>query len=140
MKFLDNMKSNIRQNRQEFQADKAKAQKEGSLFRMICMWVYRLRSVVLSIPVAFAAVIMAVNNLFRLPDSVSLCVPTASPDGLVFEIVKVSRMVAVFCPLAITVLCLVMVFCSRRIAYPWLISLFSLVLPWFIYFVSIFPG
>lgn len=140
MKVFDNMKTNIQANRQEFQADKEKAKKDGSLFRMICMWVYKLRSVILSIPVAFAAVIMAVNNLFRLPDTVSLCLPASSADGMVFEIVKINRMVAVFGPLGITIVCLAMVLCSRRVSYPWLISVFSLVLPWFIYFVSVFPG
>ena len=52
----------------------------------------------------------------------------------------VSKNVAVLGPLAVTAVCLLMVFCSRKVLYPWLISLFSLVLPLLIYITNIFPG
>lgn len=138
MKFLGNMKNNIQAVRQDFQADKEKAKGEGSLFKMICMWVYKLRSIFLAIPVAFAAVLLALDNLIKLPEKVELCLPTG--EGLAIQIIELNKLVAVFGPLVITALCLVMMFCSRRVAYPWLISVFSLVLPLFIYFASVFPG
>ncbi|MBO5078762.1 MAG: hypothetical protein J6B67_03655 [Oscillospiraceae bacterium] len=133
MKFFDNIKNNIQSFRQ-----KIKANPEESLFRMICMWVYKLRSVFLAVPVAFAAVLLALDNLIKLPEKVELCMPAG--EGLAVQIIELNKLVAVFGPLVITALCLVMVFCSRRVAYPWLISVFSLVLPLFIYFASVFPG
>jgi len=48
--------------------------------------------------------------------------------------------VAVMGPLALTALCLVMVFCSKRVVYPWLISIFSLVIPIVIWITNVFPA
>lgn len=140
MRSFDNMKSNIKTTTQEFKRDHEKAKSEGTLFKMICMWVYKLRSVFLAIPVAFAAIIIALDNLFKLPDTVSLCMPFPGSEGVAIQIVELSKVVAVFGPLLITAACILMMFCSRRVAYPWLISVFSLVLPLFIYFSSVFPG
>lgn len=139
MSFFGNLKNNFQAVRQDFQADKEKAKGEGSLFKMICMWVYKLRSIFLAIPVAFAAVLLALDNLIKLPETVELCLPSFT-EGLAVQIVELNKMVAVFGPLLITALCLLLMFCSRRVAYPWLISVFSLVLPLFIYFASVFPG
>ena len=44
---------------------------------------------------------------------------------------QIARVIAVFIPCIITGLCLLLMFCSRRMTYPWLISIFSLVLPLF---------
>ena len=138
MKFFDNLKNSFQSFRQDLKANKEKGSGEGSLFRIICMWIYKLRSVILAIPVAFAAVLMALDTLIKLPETVELCLPTG--EGLASQIIELNKMLAVFGPLVITALCLVMMFCSRRVAYPWLISVFSLVLPLFLYFASIFPG
>jgi hypothetical protein len=138
MKFFDKIKNNIESFRQDLKASKDRKNSDGSMFRIICMWVYKLRSVFLAVPVAFAAVLMALDNLIKLPDTVELCLPAG--EGLAIQIIELNKLVAVFGPLVITVLCIVMMFCSRRVAYPWLISVFSLVLPLFIYFASVFPG
>lgn len=140
MKIFGDIKKDLQSAKQDIQDNKGKAKAEGSLFKMICMWVYKLRSVVLAIPVAFAAVLLALDNLIKLPETVSLCMPMAGSDGFAVEIIALSKMVAVIGPLLITAACLLMMFCSRRVAYPWLISVFSLVLPLFIYFASVFPG
>lgn len=116
------------------------AGKNAELFRSVCAWVYKLRSVFLAVPVVLAAVIMAIYNSVHLPESVNLCVPSFANDAVSVSILEISKGFAIFGPLLITTLCLVMVFCSRRVVYPWLISLFSLVLPLFIYFASVFPG
>ena len=140
MKIFGDIKKDLQSAKQDIQDNKGKAKAEGSLFKMICMWIYKLRSVVLAIPVAFAAVLLALDNLIKLPETVSLCMPMAGGDGFAVEIIALSKMVAVIGPLLITAACLLMMFCSRRVAYPWLISVFSLVLPLFIYFASVFPG
>lgn len=149
MQFVDKVKSAWQGVRRKLTSAKdkktssagtGKKPPEGSTFRMICMWAYKLRSVILSIPVAFVAVLLAIDNMFNLPETVELCLPTSGAEGLVVELVSISKGLACFGPLLITAICLVMVFCSRRVTYPWLISVFSLVLPLFIQFASVFPG
>jgi hypothetical protein len=105
------------------------------VFRSVCRWIYKLRSVILVIPVAVAAVILALHNQANLPEVVGLNIQAS---GEYAE--TISRSVAVFGPLAVTAVCLLMVFCSRRVIYPWLISVFSLAVPLVLYFTNIFPG
>lgn len=140
MKLFDKMNKRIRITKKKFSADKARAKKEGSLFRTVVKWIYKLRSIFLAIPVVFLSIVMAITNSFRLPESVSLCIPSFADGRMAVEIIELSKTVAIFGPLLITAACLILVFCSRRVAYPWLISVFSLVLPWFVYFASVFPG
>lgn len=103
--------------------------------KAIWKWIYRLRSVVLAIPIAVGAIILAIHNNANLPETVGINIQAT---GEYAE--TVSRSVAVLGPLAVTAVCLLMVFCSRKVLYPWLISLFSLVLPLLIYITNIFPG
>lgn len=103
--------------------------------KVIWKWLYRLRSVVLAIPIAVGAIILAIHNNANLPETVGINIQAT---GEYAE--TVSRSVAVLGPLAVTAVCLLMVFCSRKVLYPWLISLFSLVLPLLIYITNIFPG
>jgi len=104
-------------------------------FRYGCKWVYRLRSIFLAVPVAMAAVILAIRNLAKLPDKVGFDLQSTGEFTYL-----VDKSVAVMAPLAVTALCLLMVFLSKRVAYPWLVSLFSLLLPVVILLVNTFPG
>lgn len=97
--------------------------------------VYRLRSVVLAIPVAVCAVILALHNFANLPETVGLNIQADGEYAILL-----SRGVAVLGPLAVTAVCLLMVFASKKVVYPWLVSIFSLVLPLLIYFTNYFPG
>ena len=96
----------------------------GYVMKEIGRWIYKLRSVFLAIPVAVAAIFLAVRNQVNLPERVGINL-LASGE---FEMM-ISRNVAVLVPLVITVFCLLLMFCSRKVLYPWLISIFSLVLP-----------
>lgn len=87
-------------------------------------WAYRLRSVVLAIPVAVGAVFLALFNQAKLPSEVGIILQANGEYAHM-----VGKGVAVLGPLALTAVCLLMVFCSRKVLYPWLISVFSLVLP-----------
>ena len=98
-------------------------------------WAYRLRSIVLVLPVAVSAVLLALFNFAKLPAAVGINI---QPNGE--YAMMISKAVAVMGPLALTAVCLLMVFCSKKTLYPWLISLFSLVLPLLIYITNIFPG
>ena len=115
-------------------------EKEKSLFRVICEWIFKLRSVFLAIPVVCAAIILAVENAAKLPAKLLLYVPVSQQALLTSKAIEFSRDTAVYFPLAVTGLCLVFMFCSRRTVYPWLISIFTLVLPVFFRFISVFPG
>lgn len=114
--------------------DNAEKSQKGT-GRTFWQWIYRLRSVILSIPVAVGAIILAVYNYGNLPETVGINIQA---NGEYAQ--TVSRSVAVLGPLGVTALCLLMIFCSRKVLYPWLISLFSLVLPLLIYITNIFPG
>jgi predicted RND superfamily exporter protein len=48
----------------------------------------------------------------------------------------VSRDTAVYGPFALTVLCVVLMLMSRKTIYPWLISIFTLVLPLLIWVLN----
>lgn len=96
---------------------------------------YRMRSVVLAIPVAVSAVGLALYNMATLPANVGIDIQATGEYAQI-----VSKGTAVIGPLALTAVCLLLMFCSRRVVYPWLISLFSLVLPLVILLTNIFPG
>ena len=105
------------------------------VMKVIWMWTYRLRSVILSIPVAIGAILLAIYNRDHLPETVGINIQSS---GVFAQTVE--KNVAVMGPLAVTAVCLLMVFCSRRVVYPWIISIFSLALPVLIYFTNVFPG
>ena len=53
---------------------------------------------------------------------------------------QVVRELAVLGPVALTALCLLLMFVSRRTLTPWLVSVFTLLLPVLILFTNIFPA
>lgn len=89
--------------------------------KVILRWVYRLRSVVLSVPVAVIAVILAVRNSAKLPGPLEV--------GAGANVITISKSVLIMGPLALTALSILMTLISKRVTYPWLISLFTLILP-----------
>ncbi len=97
--------------------------------------LYKLRSVILAFPVAVGAAALAAYNHVKLPDSVGLTLAASGEYAI-----EVSKGIAVLGPVAITAVCLLLMFVSRKVLYPWLISLFSLVLPLIILFTNIFAG
>lgn len=107
----------------------------NQVFRSVCKWVYKLRSIVLAIPVAVTAVILAVRNMAVLPAKVGFDLQATGEFTYL-----VGKTTAVMGPLAVTAICLLLMFCSKRVVYPWLVSLFSLALPVVILLVNTFPG
>ena len=98
-------------------------------------WMFRLRAVLLSLPVIIAALALAVMNISKLPDKVGLDM-LATGD---FQFL-VGKGVAVMAPLALTSICLLLVFCSKKVMYRWLISVFSLALPVVLWLTNVFPA
>jgi hypothetical protein len=103
-------------------------------------WTYKLRAFVLAIPIVAIAVILAVSNMATLPAAVAIGLPNIVNGILVFQEVLVSKILAVFIPLLVTAFCLLMMFLSKRISFPFLISLFSLILPIFFSIAAKLPG
>jgi hypothetical protein len=104
---------------------------------LLIIWAYvsKMYKVFLAAPVVYGAVVLALQNMTRLPKTVGLDLQI---DGTFA--VHLSRELAVLGPLALTALCLLFMFCSRRVVYPWLISIFSLVLPELIWLTNVFPS
>lgn len=102
---------------------------------LIAPWFFQLRKVLLSIPVIGAAIYLARVNWNALPEQVGF---SLMANGQYAQMV--SREMAVYGPLVITAVCLVLMVCSRRALYPWLISLFTLALPVLILITNIFPS
>jgi hypothetical protein len=106
--------------------------KVGFVLKLLGKWAYRFRSLVLSIPVLICAAALALRNLRLLPEMVTV-------NLFAGEVIQIGRGVAAMFPLGVTVVCLVMMLCSRKILLPWLVSLLSLVLPLVIWLSNLFP-
>ena len=109
--------------------------KIGDVIGVICTWIYRLRKVFMAIPVVYAAVRIAIENMDRLPESVGLNLQSTGEFAIM-----VTRNYAVFGPLLVTGFCLLLMFCSRKTLFPWIISIFTLILPYLIYLTNLYPG
>ncbi len=102
--------------------------------------LYKYRSVAMAIPVAAGSAILTTFNLAKLPSKVMINLPAIAERDIILKMVEMDKGTAIIVPVLITAVCLLMMFCSRRQLYPWLISLFSLVLPVFLLIAGMFPG
>lgn len=98
-------------------------------------WIWRLRKVLFAIPVVYLALYFARMNWNALPELVGLNLQTNGEYAS-----YISREMAVYGPLGITGGCLVMMFLSRKTVYPWMICMFSMLLPLLILITNIFPA
>lgn len=121
---------NIEEKYQEF-----KKSNFAQVVGMTAKWAYKLRSILLSIPVAVVAIALAVRNLTQLPTEVGINMLANGEYQWM-----ISRGMAACIPVAVTAVCLVMMFLSKKVLYPWLISVFSLALPLVLWFTNIFPN
>lgn len=109
--------------------------KVTEVFSVIGRVIYRLRKVFMAIPVIYYAVKLAQYNAENLPELVGLNLQTTGEFAQM-----ISREAAVQGPLLVTGACLVLMLFSRRAVYPWLISIFSLVLPLLLLLTNIYPA
>lgn len=106
-----------------------------SIIGVIVMVIYRLRKLVLALPVAYYALKLASYNMQNLPEVVGI---NLQSNGAFAE--TISRGMAVMGPLGITGACLVLMFCSRKALYPWAVSIFTLALPLLLLFSNQYPA
>lgn len=109
--------------------------KAGSLMTRAWNYTVRLKKVLLAIPVCVGTVVLALRNMSQLPATVGLNLQT---DGT-FAI-QIARELAVLGPVAVTALCLLLMFASKRTLTPWLVSMFSLALPLLIWVINVYPA
>lgn len=109
-------------------------QKVMEILRLIGNLIWRLRKVIMAIPVVYYAIYFGVYNAKYLPERVGLVLQS---NGEFAQ--TVSRSVAVLGPMGVTAACLLLMFCSRKALYPWLISILSLLLPMLILLLNNYP-
>lgn len=102
---------------------------------VIVRCIFKLRKIFMAIPVVYLAVQIASLNMERLPEAVGLNIQSSGEFA-----VMVTREYAVYGPLGLTAFCLLLMFCSRKTLFPWVISIFTLVLPYLIYFTNLYQG
>lgn len=109
--------------------------KIGHVLAVIGKWIFRLRGFFMAIPVALAALYLASRNMTQLPEEVGINLLANGEYAYL-----ISRNLAVMAPLAVTAVCILMMWLSRKTIYPWIISIFSLVLPLLIWVTNVFPA
>ena len=117
--------------------EKARKIKSNVMDKVVPAWNYvmKFKKLFLAAPVATMALVMAIINLIKLPALVGLGLQGNGEFS--FEII---RELAVIAPLAITAICLLLMFASKRTLTPWMVSLFSLLLPVMILLTNTFPA
>ena len=98
-------------------------------------WAYRLRTILLTIPVVLLSVFFALRNLAVLPARVGFDLQASGDFAY-----TMSKSLAVMGPLVVTGVCLILMYCSKKKTYPWLVAMFSLAIPIVIYVTNTFTG
>ena len=107
--------------------------KVEEVISIIYRCIFKLRKVFMAIPVVYLAIRIAAANMQRLPEAVGINMQSSGEFALM-----VTRNYAVYGPLGVTAFCLLLMFFSRKTVYPWVISIFSLVLPYLLYITNLY--
>ena len=107
--------------------------KVEEVISIIYRCIFKLRKIFMAAPVVYLAIRIAIENMQRLPEAVGINMQSNGEFALM-----VTRNYAVYGPLGITAFCLILMFFSRKTVYPWVISIFSLVLPYLLYFTNLY--
>ena len=109
--------------------------KTAQILEKVIGVIFRLKKILAAIPVAGGAIYLAFYNMSKLPKVVGI--DLLENGSFTYQI---PMGIAVFAPLVITGLCLLLMFCSRRILTPWIVSVISLLIPVVILVTNIFPA
>ena len=110
-------------------------QKINSLISFIGTVLFRLRKLVMAVPVVWWALKLASYNRVHLPEEVGINLQSTGEFAQM-----ITRDMAVIGPLGLTIACLLLMFCSRKAMYPWAISILTLVLPILILISNLYPA
>ena len=109
--------------------------KISSLLSFIGAILFRMRKLVLAVPVVYAALKLAFYNREHLPEQVGINLQSSGEFTQM-----ITRDMAVMAPLGLTAACLFLMLCSRKALYPWAISIFTLALPVLILVTNLYPA
>lgn len=119
----------------------------GRAISTLGSYLFKLRALFMAIPVAVVAVIEAMINMNRLPDTLEYATIGLDFDAtqtlfgpFVMHVEQMSRETAVIGPLVLTAACLVFTIFSKRTLFPWVISIFTLVVPVLLYLMTQYPA
>lgn len=126
---------NVRPEMSAKEKAKITVAKINSLINFVGLILFRLRKIVLTVPVAYLAMRLAMYNREHLPEQVGINLQSSGEFAQM-----ITRDMAVMGPLGLTAACLLLMFCSRKAMYPWAISVFTLVLPVLILFTNLYPA
>lgn len=118
-----------------WQKTKLAFQKTGRVLSIVGKVLFYMRKLFLAAPVVWVAVRLYGYAMEELPKTVGIML---QENGDYYQYLP--RDTAAMGCMAVTAACLLMMFLSRRTLYPWLISVFSLVLPFLLILTNIFPG
>ena len=139
MKQLEQLTAKVNALREKAKPAMEKAdkgyRKAKEVWTVAWPWIWRFRKVLFAIPAVYLALYFARLNWNVLPDLVGLNLQT---NGEYAQ--YMSKELAVWGPLGVTGGCLAMMFLSRKTVYPWMICMFSMLLPILILVSNIFPA
>ena len=139
MKKLEQFAATLLELREKAQPHLKKAgeryQKAKEIWKKAWPWIWQLRKVLLAIPVLYLALYLARLNWNVLPEQVGLHLQATGEYAR-----YITKETAVYGPLWVTGGCLAMMFLSRKTVYPWMICMFSMLLPALILITNIFPA
>lgn len=118
----------------------AQGQSGGRKIGPVLKKLFKYRGVALALPVVAGSAILTTLNMAKLPAKVTLNLPALADGQIILKLMEMDKGTAVIVPVLVTAVCLLLMFCSRRQTYPWLVSLFSLVLPIVVLIAGMFPG
>ena len=118
----------------------------GNVFRVIWKILFGIRGILISAPVAAAAIYIASWAQEHLPEAVEIThvMIDKEAEGAIFGLFvmtteMLARDVVIVSSLALTALCLICTIFSKRTLYPWLISVLTLCLPIVMYYLNTYP-
>ena len=132
---MDNSGTPVKRTDTGFGKVKSVIAKVNKIINITGKWLYRLRKPVMAAPVVYYALKLASYNNQHLPEQVGINLQSTGEFAQ-----TLSRNVAVMGPFALTMACLVLMFCSRKAMYAWAISVFTLALPLLLLFSNLYPA
>ena len=132
---MDNSGTSVKRTDTGFGKVKSVIAKVNKIINITGKWLYRLRKPVMAAPVVYYALKLASYNNQHLPEQVGINLQSTGEFAQ-----TLSRNVAVMGPFALTMACLVLMFCSRKAMYAWAISVFTLALPLLLLFSNLYPA
>jgi hypothetical protein len=119
----------------------------GKAINVLWSYLFKLRAIFMAIPVAVVAVIQAMINIERLPNTLEYAMlgldfeATQTLFGpVVMNVEQISREMAVIGPLVLTAACLLFTIFSKRTLFPWIVSIFTLLIPTLLFLSTQYPA